>query len=137
VTAAVAGLWLIGSISVSSASATDTMADGSDFSSSEWRASPTVEWVRKHGTGSTIFTNWPAAVYFMTGRITRDIPQSLDTAELREFGETVREQHGVFVAFSSYNTDYPPSDSIARRAGLVETREFSDGKLWVSPGEHP
>jgi hypothetical protein len=80
-----------------------------------------------------IFTNWPAAVYFRTGRITRDVPQSLDTAELREFGETLRERHGVFVAFSSYNTDYPPSDSIARGAGLVKAERFSDGTVWVSP----
>jgi hypothetical protein len=130
---AVAGLWLIGSISVSSSSATDAITEGSDFGSSEWQTSPTVGWVKSQGARWMIFTNWPAAVYFMTGRITRDVPQSLDTVELREFGETLRERHGVFVAFSSYNTDYPPSDSIARGAGLVKAERFSDGTVWVSP----
>jgi hypothetical protein len=135
--ATLGGLWLIGSIAVSSQSAADTMSDGSDFSSSDWRASPTLQWVKTQGAGRTIFTNWPPAIYFLAGRNSRDVPQSLDTAELREFGETLRDQHGVFVAFSSYNTDYPPSDSIARGAGLVEVRQFSDGKIWVCPGERP
>jgi hypothetical protein len=132
--ATVAGLWLIGSVSVSSLNAADTIADGSDFGSSEWRTSPTIGWVKSQGARWMIFTNWPAAVYFRAGRIARDIPQSLDTAELREFSEILRERHGAFVAFSSYNTDYPPSDSIARAAGLVEAERFSDGKVWVCPG---
>jgi len=131
--AAVGTLWLIGSVSVSSESATDTIANGSDFSSSEWRSSPTVGWVKSQGRTWTIHTNWPAAVYFLAGRTPRDVPQSLDTAELREFGETLREQHGAFVAFSSYNTDYPQSDSIAVGAGLVQIERLSDGKVWASP----
>ena len=135
--ATLAALWLIASISVSTESVVDSITDGLDFSSSDWRASPTVQWVKTQGKAWTIFTNWPPAIYFMTGRVSRDIPQSLDPAELREFGETLHDQHGVFIAFSSYNTDYPPSDSIARGAGLVEARQFSDGKIWVSPGEHP
>ena len=134
--ATLGGLWLIGSIFVSSLSAADAITDGSDFGSSDWRDSPTVEWVNTQSAGWTIFTNWPAAIYFRTGRMARDIPQSLDTAELREFRETLRDRHGVFVAFDSYNTDYPPSDSIARGAGLVEANKFADGKIWVSPPEH-
>jgi hypothetical protein len=132
VVASVAGLWLAGSVFVSSQSAADAITDGFDLASSEWRESPTLGWVRSHSAGWTIFTNWPAAVYFGTSRVARDIPQSLDTAELRSFGETLREQHGAFVALSLYNTDYPPTDSIARGAGLVEAERFSDGKVWVS-----
>lgn len=130
--AAIAALWLVGSVFVSSQSAADAITDGFDLASSEWRASPTIGWVRSRSAGWTIFTNWPAAVYFGTNRVARDIPQSLDTTELRSFGEILRERHGAFVAFSSYNTDYPPSDSIARGAGLVEAERFSDGKVWVS-----
>jgi 4-amino-4-deoxy-L-arabinose transferase-like glycosyltransferase len=130
---AVAGLWLVGSAYVSSQNAADAITDGFDLASSEWRESPTIGWVRSRGAGRTIFTNWPAALYFGTNRVVRDIPQSLDTAELRSFGEILRERHGAFVALSSYNTDYPPSDSIARGAGLVEAERFTDGKVWVSP----
>jgi hypothetical protein len=133
-TASVVALWLVGSVSVSLSQASDAMTDGSDFASSDWRSSPTIGWVKSRSANWTIFTNWPAAVYFRADRIVRDVPQSLDTAELRKFGEIMRERHGAFVAFSSYNTDYPPSDAIARGAGLVEARRFTDGKVWVSPG---
>ena len=130
----VALLWLVGSVTVSSSTALEAIRDGSDFSASDWRDSPTLEWVRTHGAGWTLFTNWPAAVYFSTGRTTHDIPQSLDTADLREFGEILRERHGAFVAFDSYNTDYPPTDSIAHAMRLVEAAHLQDGKIWVSPG---
>ncbi len=132
-TAAIATLWLAGSVFVSSQNAIEAITDGSDFASSDWRTSPTVAWVISRSDGHAIFSNWPAAIYFRTNRIARDIPQSLEKAELHEFADIMREKHGVFVAFSSNNTDYPPPDSIARDAGLVELREFPDGKLWIAP----
>jgi len=89
--------------------------------------------VRSRSEGRAIFSNWPAAIYFRTNRIARDIPQSLDKAELHEFADIMREKRGVFVAFSSNNTDSPPPDSIARGAGLVEAGQFPDGKLWIAP----
>ena len=130
-------LWVVGSITVSSADAWEAVTSGDDFASPEWRASPTLEWVRTGGTGWTLFTNWPAAVYFHTHRIARDIPQSLDSADLRKFGAILRKRHGAFVAFTSYNTDYPPSDSIAHALGLVQAGNFRDGKVWVSPATEP
>ena len=125
-------LWMVGSVIVSAQDALDAVTDGSDFASSDWRDSPTLAWVQSSSAGRTLFTNWPAAIYFRTDRIARDIPQSLSAAQLREFREILDEQHGAFVAFSTYNTDYPPSDSIARRAGLVQLATFSDGTVWVT-----
>ena len=132
-TAAIALLWLAGSVFVSSQNAIEAIIDGSDFASSDWRTSPTVAWVRSRSEGRSIFSNWPAAIYFRTNRIARDVPQSLDTADMHEFGDIMREKNGVFVAFSSRNTDYPPSDSIAHAAGLVQAGQFADGRLWIAP----
>ncbi len=131
-TLAIAALWLAGSARVSGRNAYDAVTDGSDFAQAEWRSSPTLEWVKTKSTGWTLFSNWPPAIYFGTTRIARDIPQSLDTADLREFRDILRKRHGAFVAFESYNTDYPPSDSLANALGLVEAAHFPDGKVWVS-----
>ncbi len=125
-------LWFAGSMRVSADMASESVNIGSDFAANEWRSSPTLQWVRSQSAGWALFTNWPAAVYFRTSRIARDIPQTLGTAELREFGEILREQHGAFVAFNLYNTDYPPSESIAHSLGLVEARRFNDGAVWVT-----
>jgi hypothetical protein len=135
-TAAIATLWLAGSGFVSSQNAIEAITDGSDFASSDWLTSPTVAWVKSRSDGHAIFSNWPAAIYFRTSRIARDVPQSLDTADMHEFADIMREKNGVFVAFSSRNTDYPPSDSIARGAGLVQAGQFADGKLWIAPARN-
>ncbi|MFN2602822.1 MAG: hypothetical protein ABR582_08735 [Gemmatimonadaceae bacterium] len=132
-TAVIALLWLSGSVFVSGQNAIDAIADGSDFASSDWRTSPTVAWVNSRSDGHAIFSNWPAAIYFRTNRIARDVPQSLDTADMNEFADIMREKNGVFVAFSSRNTDYPASDSIASGAGLIQAGQFADGKLWIAP----
>ena len=130
---AVCGLWFAASLAQSARDASDTITDGSDFASSDWRESPTLEWVRSRSAGRTLFSNWPAAIYFRTSRIARDIPQSLDSTDLRKFGEILERSHGALVAFSSQNPDYPPGNSIARALGLVEAGQFSDGTVWVSP----
>lgn len=130
-------VWVAGAITVSSADVMDAVTDGDDFASDDWRASPTLEWVRTKSAGLTLFTNWTSAIYFYTHRVSRDIPESLDTADLRKFGEILKQRHGAFVAFTEYNTDYPPSDSIAHALGLVQAEKFSDGTIWVSPVTEP
>lgn len=130
----VLAVWIAASSFVSVDISREAVTDGSDFASSEWTHSPTLDWIRSRAAGVALFTNWPAAVYFRTGRTSHDIPQSLDTAELREFHDILKDDNGVFVAFTEYNTDYPPSDSIARDAGLVPIEKLSDGTVWaVSP----
>ncbi len=131
--ATVAVLWLAGSVYVSSENAIEAVTDGSDFASSDWRESPTLAWVRSQSEGHAIFSNWPEAIYFRTNRIARDVPETLDTADLHELANVMREKHGVFVAFSANNPDYPAPDSIARGAGLIEAGQFPDGKLWIAP----
>lgn len=133
VVVAACALWFAASLTQSARDASDAITDGSDFASSDWRESPTLEWVRSRSAGRTLFSNWPAAIYFSTSRIARDTPQSLDSAGLREFGEILERSHGALVAFSSQNPDYPPGNSIARALGLVEAGQFSDGTVWVSP----
>jgi hypothetical protein len=130
---AVCALWFAASLAQSARDASEAITEGSDFASSDWRSSPTLEWVRSRSAGRTLFSNWPAAVYFGTSRIARDIPQSLDSSDLREFGEILERSRGAFVAFSSQNPDYPLGNSIARALGLVEAGQFSDGTVWVSP----
>jgi Dolichyl-phosphate-mannose-protein mannosyltransferase len=130
---AACALWFAASLTQSARDASEAITEGSDFASSDWRASPTLEWVRSRSGGRTLFSNWPAAIYFRTSRIARDVPQSLDSTDLRVFGEILERSHGALVAFSSQNPDYPPGNSIARALGLVEAGQFSDGTVWVSP----
>jgi Dolichyl-phosphate-mannose-protein mannosyltransferase len=131
---AVFSLWFAGSVFISGQNAFEAVTDGFDFASSDWTDSPTLAWVQSRSAGWTLFTNWPAAVYFRTSRIARDVPQSLETGDLNEFRGILDRQHGAFVGFTLDNEDYPPSDSIAHAMGLVELARFSDGAVWVTKG---
>ena len=126
-------LWFAASATQSFRDASDAVTDGYDFASTDWESSPTLDWVRSGSHGWTLFSNWPAAIYFKTSRMARDTPQSLDTADLREFAEILERRHGAFVAFSADNPDYPSGEALARKLGLNKLAQFDDGAIWVAP----
>jgi len=130
---AVSALWFAASATQSARDASDAVTEGYDFASSDWRESPTLDWVRSRSTGRTLFSNWPAAIYFRTSRIARDIPQSPDTAELSEFARILERSHGAVVTFSVDNPDYPSGETLARKLGLKKLAQFDDGTVWVAP----
>ena len=124
--------WMLAALSVDAPVIEDAVIDGNDFASSEWRDSPAMDWVRTEASGRTLYTNWPAAIYFGSGRTSHDIPNTVNPDTLLLFGKIFSAQRGTFVAFNSRNPDYPPADYIARSIGLVEARKFSDATVWVA-----
>lgn len=129
---AVAAVWIAAAVRSEGPVVLDSIQDGNDFAAGDWRASPTVEWVRGNGAHHPIFTNWPAEIYFNADRIPFDIPSSADADSLALFRKKLFSADGFFVAFDVRNTDYPPSDSIARGAGLSLLKRFDDGSIWMA-----
>ncbi len=109
------------------------LTEGNDFANVDWRASPTVAWVRTAGVGRTLYTNWSAPLYFLVGRGSHDLPESLDGLMLHRFGDRLRQMHGVMVAFDTPNPDVARPDSIAERLRLSLVARFHDGAVWESP----
>jgi hypothetical protein len=126
-------LWLAGSVMVDAQIVEDAVTDGNDFASTEWRTSPTIQWVVNSGAGQPIYTNWPAAVYFDAHRSPYDLPRTLDPDSIAQFRTQLASRNGVLVGFEARNPDYPPVDSLARAAGLVPLKRFSDGAVWSVP----
>lgn len=126
-------LWLAGSVMVDAETVEDAVVYGNDFASTEWRTSPTVEWVINSGKGKRIFTNWPAAVYFDAHRSPFDLPTVVEADSIARFRERLASENGVVVGFDARNPDYPPNDSLASAAGLIRLERFSDGAVWALP----
>jgi hypothetical protein len=122
--------WGIPSCLATADNVTYVLEEGSDFASLAWRNSPTLAWVRAHGAGHTLFTNWPVAVYFHLGRVSRDLPATLDSATLAAFAERLRRRDGLVVAFTAPSPDVASPDSIARRLALRPVARFADGVVW-------
>ena len=125
-------MWMVAALAADAPAVLDSIEDGNDFAASDWRESPTVEWVAREGAGHPIYTNWPAAIIFDARRNAYDIPGSTDADTLALFGRILASRKGLLAAFNERSPDYPPIDSIAAGAGLTRVREFSDGAIWAA-----
>lgn len=130
----VGAVWLIAAGAVTFNDAQWAATEGSDFASTEWRASPLIAWIRANGRGHPLYSNWPPALYFHAHRVARELPDSTDAPHLREFGDSIASQHAYVVAFDAPNSDFIPTDSLARLFGWARVARVSDGTVWEAPG---
>lgn len=134
VIAVVGVVWIVSAAATSVDDIMAAVTDGSDFASTDWRDSPTLAWVRAHGEGHTLYSNWPPAVYFHTGRIAREIPDSLEVRhELGDYAETMRDSKGLLIGFREWSPDVVAPDSIAKLLNMREVARFDDGTVWAMP----
>ena len=73
---------------------------GNDYADLSWFGSPLIAWVREHGEGRTLYTNYPTALYFHANRFSRTLPQAPRPDTARAFADTVAQEHGLIVAFN-------------------------------------
>jgi hypothetical protein len=111
----------------------DLLADGSDFSTSDWRNSPTLAWVRTQDPARVLYTNWPCAIWFHLDRQVRGLPETLNADSLQRFAARVRISRGAVVAWNIQSSEAAHTDSIAARTGLVRTARFDDGAIYEAP----
>jgi hypothetical protein len=120
-----AGLWLRDEIE-------DVKANGWDYNSYAWRASPLVLWIRGQGRDYELFSNNPVPIYFQAGRPSREVPMSTSPDTVADFGRVLVEHHGALIGFS--DTTWLPAahpDSLARRLGLRKVARFDEGTVWL------
>lgn len=129
--ALVAAAWMVAAVFAEGPVVLDSIEDGNDFAASDWRESETVKWIERNGRQYSIYSNWPAAVYFDAHRNAFDLPTSAESDTLARFGRLLAANYGVLAAFNERSFDYPRIDSIAAGAGLVKLQTLSDGAIWA------
>ena len=72
---------------------------GNDYADQMWFGSPLIAWVRDHGAGRELYTNYPTALYFHANRFARALPQAPRPDTARAFADTVAREHGLIIAF--------------------------------------
>ncbi len=107
--------------------------DGGDFASREWRLSPIVAYAAALPAGTPIYTNWPAAIWFHTGRAVRFMPAAPDSVTDVAFGEQVRREQGVVLLFTVEGSDVMKPGVTMRRSGLRPLVTYADGAVWGAP----
>lgn len=134
-TVGITASWMWGSVDVTSAWVNDFRTDGGDLAGYEWTASPLVAWAAQAPPGTTLYSNWPAAVWFHTGRATHEIPSDLDPVTASGFRDKIEREHGALLAFPERAGDYVPPDSLAAMAGLVAVARWPGGTIWRAPAD--
>ncbi|MGI8509854.1 MAG: hypothetical protein ACR2MQ_11065 [Gemmatimonadaceae bacterium] len=127
-------VWLVAAALVTENDAVYAVTEGSDFASGSWRNSPLVGWVRAHGNGRILYSNWPPAVYFHAGRIARQLPDSSDPGDMAGFLKALRANGGYVVGFDAHSPDVIAPAELARRLSLHEVARTTDGAVWDAAG---
>jgi hypothetical protein len=108
--------------------------DGGDFASREWALSPTLAPLDTIPAGVPLYTNWPAAIWFHTGRPSRFLPPGPDSLQAKRWGEQVTRSGGVVLVFQATGPDVLQQDVILRRSGLARIASYADGAIWGASG---
>jgi hypothetical protein len=126
--------WIFGAVGVSSGWVRDYRTDGGDLAGRDWRLAPIVDWAREN-PGVRLYSNWPAAIWFHTGRAASEMPYFADSATIRKFRAKIDKDHGALVAFTWPSPEYASPDSLAARAGLIAVERSKDGVVWRAPAD--
>jgi len=134
-TAGIMASWVIASAKQSKWWVDIYREDGGDFASREWRLSPLIEYTAKLPAGTILYSNWPSAIWFHTGRASHQLPTDEVPGLAAKFRAKLAAEHALFIAFHVNASDVVNADSLAARAGLVPAATFADGVAWRAPAD--
>ena len=125
--------WLALALRADAAAIGAQREEGYGYEAPDWQASDFARWLRSEEGGKRyqLFTNDPAAAYFLTGRPARLLPDGLDAQTVRAFADVIRARHGAVLGFESYFDPVAPPESLAARLGLREAIRFDYGVAWT------
>jgi hypothetical protein len=106
---------------------------GLSYETAEWQASPVADWLRGPGRPRTLYTTDPAGIWYLTGRPSRLLPDTLDPDSVRAFRARFESRPSALVAFDVPFDVMAPADSVVHALSLVPVARFSHGVVWVKP----
>jgi len=110
-------------------------AMGLDYETAEWQESPVADWLRGPGRALTLYTTDPAGIWFINGRPSRLLPDTLDADSVSAFRRQFESRPSALVAFDVPFSEMAPADSIVAALKLRAVARFGHGVVWETP--HP
>lgn len=104
--------------------------DGYGYEGVDWQHTDFAQWLKVEGKPYEIYSNDPAAIYFLTGRPARMLPMTLAPDSVQRFRDVFLKRPAILVGFQdAYRQSAEPS-VLARRYGLVRMEKFDYGAVW-------
>ncbi len=133
--AATVAAWAAAGMIGTSALVADLRSDGWGYSRAQWQPSPEQEWLLTTGRRYVLFSNNPMLVYFLSGRPSRELPDTADARELGDFGSTLEETGGALIGFDEGYRRMEPAEFLAVVLRLRPIARFEHMLVWVPAGE--
>ena len=132
VTAAV--LWCVGSASVALRELQDLAVDGWGYASADWIGSDLAKWLLSDGVRYELFSDNAPAVYSLTHRASRSLPESTDAETVRRLAAILGARPSAVIAFQE--PDAPAGVRGGDFARLLKLRGIlraPEGAVYVLP----
>ncbi len=128
--------WAVGGTLLNLDQLAGLQEDGWGYSGRKWQPSAEQYWLQTEGRRYQLFSNNPMLVYFLTGRPSRELPDTADPATLRDFRGTLEEAGGAMVGFDEDYRRMDPPAFLAAVLPLEPIVHLSHMTVWV-PGTGP
>lgn len=135
--ATLAAAWLGASVAQSTTAAARSLTGRRDYWGRDWQSTPTAGWLRDQGRRYSLFTDNPPAAYFVTGRPSRTLPETMDPDTVRAFGQTLRRSGGAIVEYGGQFVPVADAATLARTLGLCPIVRSRGGIVWVPSPDAP
>jgi hypothetical protein len=106
---------------------------GLNYETAEWQTSPVADWLRGPGRGRALYSTDPAGIWYLTGRPSRLLPDTLDPDSVRAFRAKFESRPSALVAFDVPFDVMAPADSVVQALSLTPVARFAHGVVWVEP----
>ena len=126
----VVAAWIAAALLVDAGQVRTLRTDGYGYEGGDWQRTDFAQWLRTRGARYEIYSNDPAAIYFLTGRPSRMLPETLAPDSVARFRSAFDRRPALLVGFQD---DYRQSAApavLARRYGLRALQTFDYGTAW-------
>ena len=127
--------WAIGGTVLNVEQLNGLQEDGWGYSGRKWQPSAEQAWLQTEGRRYQLYSNNPMLVYFLTGRPSRELPDTADAATLRDFRGTLEEEGGAMVGFDEDYRRMDPPAFLAAVLPLQPLVRFEHMSVWIPDTE--
>ena len=106
----------------------DLTRDGQGYASLQWKNSPTLQFVRQQDP-LLVYTNDVTALYFLTGKDSVGIPNSIsEEAEFQAMRQNLRSSGGLLVLLGNLTGEFASQEQLTQ--GMTQIGKFEDGSIY-------
>jgi hypothetical protein len=132
-----ASIWMVASARASWTHVTSMRAVGACYDAPQWQQSSLARWLRGAGHDYELYSNKPAAIWNMSHRRSKLLPESDDPITLRALSERLRARPSAIIDFPGDFDGTLAPGVVAASVGLKAVRRLDQASVWTRDPAKP